>query len=421
MSRFTALLKMNVKLLLRNKGFLFFLCITPVVSALILNLKMETTIYENKELKANIVELDQISNRAVYSADTSAYIIKVYDASMTELSDYMLEKFAGAGAFSVCRCDVRGMSEDEVLKQAKKDAFDDRAGTLLYIKTDFETCVLAGDYEGAIQIYSVSDDERWELFEIELKDSLQQIYHVAEYAGMDSGDVLNVLRSIDEKIPEKEVISLTGKGEIALTDQQINQKTNIGYAFAIITLGFLFCGVCVAYTVIEEQNNKVYTRILLSKADRLQYLISKFVMALVISLVQTGLMGICIFAAKNMDFGINKFSFLFVIFCLGLIFSTVSLLVGVLVGEVMSSNYAIFALWSISALLSGLYFSLDAASSAIKAISYLMPQRWFMNAVERLLAGDKGAYSMVIYITAAYLIVTISVGSIGLKMKRSDS
>ena len=120
MSRFIALLKMNVKLLLRNKGFLFFLCITPVVSAFILNLKMETTIYENKELKANIVELDQISNRAVYSADTSAYIIKVYDASMTELSDYMLEKFADTGAFSVCRCDARGMSEDEVLKHEPK-------------------------------------------------------------------------------------------------------------------------------------------------------------------------------------------------------------------------------------------------------------------------------------------------------------
>ena len=421
MSRFTALLKMNVKLLLRNKGFLFFLCVTPIVSAIILNLKLETTIYENKELKTNIIKLDQIGDRAVYSADTSAYIIKVYDASMTELSGYMLEKIAGAGAFSVCRCDARGLSESDVRRQAEKDAFDDRAGTLLYLKSDFETCVLKGDIENAVQIYSVSDDERWKLFEAELRDSLQQFYDVAKYAGTDSSQVLNVLKSIDEEIPEKEVVNLTGKGEVSLTNQQISQKTNIGYAFAIITLGFLFCGVCVAYTVIEEQNNKVYTRVLLSKVGRMEYLSSKFVMAFIISLLQTGVLGICIFAAKNMEFGINKFSFLLLIFCLGLVFSTVSLLLGVLIGDVMSSNYAIFALWSISALLSGLYFSLDSASPAIKAISYLMPQRWFLNAVERILAGDKGAYSMVIYITAAYLIVIISVGSIGLKMKRSDS
>lgn len=298
MSRFTALLKMNVKLLLRNKGFLFFLCVTPIVSAIILNLKLETTIYENKELKTNIIKLDQIGDRAVYSADTSAYIIKVYDASMTELSGYMLEKIAGAGAFSVCRCDARGLSESDVRRQAEKDAFDDRAGTLLYLKSDFETCVLKGDIENAVQIYSVSDDERWKLFEAELRDSLQQFYDVAKYAGTDSSQVLNVLKSIDEEIPEKEVVNLTGKGEVSLTNQQISQKTNIGYAFAIITLGFLFCGVCVAYTVIEEQNNKVYTRVLLSKVGRMEYLSSKFVMAFIISLLQTGVLGICIFAAK---------------------------------------------------------------------------------------------------------------------------
>lgn len=212
MSRFTALLKMNVKLLLRNKGFLFFLCVTPIVSAIILNLKLETTIYENKELKTNIIKLDQIGDRAVYSADTSAYIIKVYDASMTELSGYMLEKIAGAGAFSVCRCDARGLSESDVRRQAEKDAFDDRAGTLLYLKSDFETCVLKGDIENAVQIYSVSDDERWKLFEAELRDSLQQFYDVAKYAGTDSSQVLNVLKSIDEEIPEKEVVNLTGKG-----------------------------------------------------------------------------------------------------------------------------------------------------------------------------------------------------------------
>ena len=38
MSRFLELLKINGKLLLRNKGFLFFLLITPIVSVIIMNL-----------------------------------------------------------------------------------------------------------------------------------------------------------------------------------------------------------------------------------------------------------------------------------------------------------------------------------------------------------------------------------------------
>ncbi len=421
MSRFSTLLKMNMKLLWRNKVFLFFLCITPIISAIILNLKTDSKIYDNKELGTNVIKLEKCSDRAVYASDTSTFIIKVYDASNTELSEYLLEKLAEIGMFSVCQCDVGNMTENQVVAQAKKDAFDDRAGTLIYIKKEFEESVLKGDYADAIQIYEVSEDERWELFEMELKDTLSQIHHLAENTSGNSSQVLEVLNSIEEEIPEKEVINLSGKEEISLTNEQINHKTCIGYAFAIITLGFLFCGVCVAYTVIEEQNNKVYTRIMLSKAGRQEYLSSKFIMVFVISVVQTLLLGICMFAIKDMDFGINKLSFLILIFCLGLIFSSVSFILGVLLGDVMSANYAVFTVWSISALLSGLYFSLDSASPVLKTISFLMPQRWFMKAAEILLAGDKGAFSMVIYITAAYLIVIISVGAVGLKIKRWES
>lgn len=421
MSRFLALLKMNMKLLMRNKGFLFFLCITPIVSAIILNLKTDASVYEEEEARTNIIELEKISERAVYVSETSAFTIKVYDASQSELSEYVLNELAKSGMFSVCRCDARHIEEEQVVKQAKKDAFDDRAGTLLYLKQDFEQCALKGDYEGAIQIYAVSEDERWELFEKELTDCLSQIHQLAENVGTDSSKVLEILNSVNKEMPEKEVVSLSGKSEIALTDEQIACKSRMGYALAIITLGFLFCGVCVAYTVIEEQNNKVYTRVMLSKVSRQEYLGSKFIMVLVIALVQTFLLGICIFAIKDMDFGMSKLSFLFLIFLLGLIFSAVSLLLGVLLGDVMSANYAVFALWSISAMLAGLYFPLDSTSPVLKAISDFMPQRWFMKAAELLFIGDKSAYSMILYITAAYLIVIMSVGGIGLKIKQEDA
>lgn len=421
MSKWIALLKMNMKLLFRNKGFLFFLCITPIVSAIILNLKMDTAMYENKEEKSNITELESCSSKAVYVGDTSMFIIKVYDASKTELSEYLLERLTGTGMFSVCRCDVTGLSEAEVKEQAKKDAFDDRAGTLLYIKEDFNQCVLEGDYKDAVQIYAVSDDERWELFETEITEALSQMHSLGESVGKDSSQLLKMLNSIDESMPQKKVTQLRGKEDLALTDSQINQKSCIGYAFAIITLGFLFCGVYVAHTVIEEQNNKVYTRVMLSKVSRQEYLGSKFVVAFIMSAVQTLLLGVCMFVIKDMNFGIHKASFLLLIFCLGIIFSTISFLVGVIIGDIMSANYAVFALWSISALLSGLYFSLDSASSVLRTISYLMPQRWFMKAAELLLAGDKGAFSMVLYITMAYLIVILSVGGIGLKIKRVEA
>lgn len=421
MNKFLMLIKMNIKLLLRNKGFLFFLCITPILSAVILGIKADYAMHKEEVAEPRIIELGKCTERAVYVSDTSTFIVKVYDGSKTEISEYVLNELAESGMFSVCRCDVRNMTEEEVLAQAKKDAFDDRAGTLLYLKEDFDACILKGDYAGAFQIYDVSEDERWELFEEEISSVVALIHQLAENGGMDGEKIIEMLETVDEEMPRKEIVSLSGKDDIALTKEQTAHKSNIGYAMAIITLGFLFCGVCVAYTVIEEQNNKVYTRMMLSKASRTEYLASKLIMTVIISALQTVVLGICIFAVRDMDFGISKVSFLGLMFLLGLIFSSVSLLVGVLLGEVMSANYTVFSVWSISALLAGLYFPLDDTTAVLKSISNLMPQKWFMRASEMLLVGDKSAYSMVICITVAYLVVIMSVGAVGLKVKRSDS
>lgn len=415
-----ALVKMSLKLLLRNKGFLFFLIVTPILSTMILNIKMDHTVYSDNSDKELVIELSDYTEKAVYVGDTSACIIKVYDASNSELSEYVLNQMAGSGMFSVCRADVSGLTEEEISEAAKRDAFDDRAGMLLYLKDDFDEALLSGDWEQGIKLYAVSEDERQELFITELTDLFARIKQVQGIVGDDVTVMIEMLTEIQDKLPEKESINFAGKEAIELTEKQINQRTQIGYAFAFITLGFLFCGVCVAHSVIEEQNNKVFTRVLLTKLCSRDYFISKFAVAMVISLMQTIVLAICLFFIPELDVGMSMISFLFIIFLLGLIFGTLSLLIGVILGDVMSSNYAVFAIWSISALLAGLYFPLDDTTKALKTLSYLMPQRWFMDASELLLVGDKTAYSVVLCVTVAYLIVIISVGGVGLKIKRYE-
>lgn len=415
-----ALVKMSLKLLLRNKGFMFFLIVTPILSTVILSIKMDHTVYSDNSDKELVIELSDYVEKAVYVGDTSACIIKVYDASNSELSEYVLNQMAGTGMFSVCRADVSGLTAEEIDEAAKRDAFDDRAGMLLYLKADFDEAVLSGAWEQGIKLYAVSEDERQEIFVTELTELLGRIKQVQAIVGDDVTVMLEMLTEIEDELPEKEVVNFAGKEAIELTEKQINQRTQIGYAFAVITLGFLFCGVCVAHSVIEEQNNKVFTRVLLTKLSGRDYFISKFVVAIVISLMQTMVLAICLSFIPGLDVGMSMISFLFIIFLLGLIFGTLSLLIGVILGDVMSSNYAVFAIWSISALLAGLYFPLDDTTKALKTLSYLMPQRWFMDASELLLVGDNSAYSVVLCVTVAYLIVIISVGGVGLKIKRYE-
>lgn len=415
-----SLVKMNLKLLLRNKGLLFFLLITPAVSAIILSLKTNHTIYQDTEGGALILELEDTADRAVYVGNTSACIIKVYDASKTGLSEYVLNEMAESGMFSICRCDVSGLTEEEVEEIAKRDAFDDRAGMMLYIKEDFDEAVLEGAWERGIQLYAVSEDDRQELFVSELAGLLGRIKQVQGLIGSDIPAILETLSGIRQNMPEKRVVNLVGREEVVLTEMQINQRTQIGYAFAIITLGFLFCGVYVAHSVIEEKNNSVFTRIMLTKISNREYFLSKFAVAFIICVLQTMVLTVCLSFIPGLDIGMSVVSFSFVIFLLGLIFSSLSFLLGVILGDAMSANYAAFSIWSISALLAGLYFPLDDTTRALKAISYLMPQKWFMDASELLLIGDKNAYSVLLCVTAAYLIVVISVGGVGLKIKRYE-
>lgn len=419
MSHFLELLKINGKLLLRNKGFLFFLLITPIVSVIIMNLHVNLSFYEEEQKEREIQEISG-EDKVVYLNNWSDYAVKVYDGAGTELSEYVLEKMADSGMFSIYRMDAGDMTEAEVQKKAEKDAMNDRMGTILYVKPDFDENVMKGKWEEAFLFYQVSEDERWELWEDSFSGELSAIYQAAQGTGRTKEQVLTILQGIQENLPQQEIISLEGKDSVTLSAEQSSKKGLAGYAYAIITLGFLFCGVCIAYTVIEERENKVYTRIMLSKVGRYEYLMSKLVMSVLISVLQTMVMALCMFVAGDTDFGISKSDFLLFIFLLGLMFSLLSMCAGILIGDVMGANYAVFAVWSISALLAGMYFPIDTASGAIKAISYLMPQRWFLKGTEMLMVGDKSAYSMVACVTCAYLIVILSVGVVGLKLKESD-
>lgn len=419
MSHFLELLKINGKLLLRNKGFLFFLLITPIVSVIIMNLHVNLSFYEEEQKEREIQEISG-EDKVVYLNNWSDYAVKVYDGAGTELSEYVLEKMADSGMFSIYRMDAGDMTEAEVQKQAEQDAMNDRMGTILYLKPDFDENVMKGNWEEAFLFYQVSEDERWELWEDSFSGELSAIYQAAQGTGGTKEQVLTILQGIQENLPQQEIISLEGKDSVTLSVEQSSKRGLAGYAYAIITLGFLFCGVCIAYTVIEERENKVYTRIMLSKVGRYEYLLSKLVMSVLISVLQTMVMALCMFVAGDTDFGISKSDFLLFIFLLGLMFSLLSMCAGILIGDVMGANYAVFAVWSISALLAGLYFPIDTASGAVKAISYLMPQRWFLKGTEMLMVGDKSAYPMIACVTCAYLIVILSVGVIGLKMKESD-
>ena len=98
-----------------------------------------------------------------------------------------------------------------------------------------------------------------------------------------------------------------------------------------------------------------------------------------------------------------------------------SLILGILAGEIMTSNFAAFTVWCMSSLFAGLYFPLDDSSDVIKAISYAMPQRWFMEGVDMFFVKDNMAVLFILGVTVAYLMIILSIGNVGIKLKKQEA
>ncbi len=415
--RILILLKMNLRLLLRNKGFLFFLVVIPIGGMLILNVKIGSQELAVKFSPSEINELDYADSKIIYLGDTSHFSVKVYDSSRSVLGDELLEQFADVGIFGVYRYHSHNLSEEEIIKLAKENGFNDRIGAIIYLKSDFQQQLLNGTVSEGMTVFSLAEDERFQLFEEVLNTSLTTMTSYAQYANGDEKQLTQMINQANTLIPEKQRVLLSG-GEGELTSQQMDYHSNMGYSFAILTMAFLFCGVFIAYTVIEERDNLVYTRMTLGNVTRKEYFVSKLIVAFVVTGIQTLVIGIGLPFLVRDEIGVGRIDYLIMIFLMGSIFNVLSLCVGTLMGNVMSANYMVFTIWSVSSLLSGVYFlNKFTVEGVLGQLSRLMPQKWFVEGARMLMLQERSAYPMMLSATAAFLIIICCVGVAGTRFQ----
>lgn len=401
----------TLRLLFRNKAFWFFILIAPLLSILILNIDMSYTIVDTPSERHEIVQIGE-DEKISYYGGAASFSVKVYDSCGSGMTDLLLQDLADAGMYTVCRAHVPDLTPEGLDEHISFDAMNDRMGAALYIDRDFDTLVLEGNTKEALKIYIMSDDQRAELFEDDIRLTLGELM----LAGNADG-----ISGVREMLPEKEVVRLAAAGERELSHEQEDAKMKMGYAFSILTFGFVFCGVFVAHTAIEEQKNMVFTRIRLTGSRDIRYLMSKTICTVLISVMITGLLtaGLLLTAPQIAEIGLA--GFILIVFLLGIVFSVLSMFLGIISGEVMSSNFVAFTIWCMSSLFAGLYFPLDDSSALIKTISYITPQRWFMEGVEMFLVKDGKVFMYLICITAAYLMVILSLGNIGIRLRKQEA
>ncbi|MBR6358753.1 MAG: ABC transporter permease [Lachnospiraceae bacterium] len=415
------IIKTTLKLLFRNVGFWLCAICFPVLATVMLNIQTENqSYYYSYNVDMGVVELESKDEKVAYFASDSKCVVKVYDASQSELCDHMLDKIARAGIFKVGRSKNGEMTQADADKKVLEDGQDDRMGAAVYIDRDFDKHVKNGEYDKALTVYVMSEDERVELLEEKLLYIMQKMHAAATVSERTGKTTAELLLDMDEAAPQKTVRMLSGNDEKNLTKAQTDQKSNLGYAYVFMTLGYILTGVILASTIIKELSNDVIKRIRLAGTSDITYFGAKFVSGVVISLILSVVFSICTLFIDQDRIGLDRISLCVMTFLLGLIFCTFTLFSGVLVGNIMGATVTAFTVWCLSSMISGLYFPIGGTSRFIQSLSAIMPQKWFMDGTVMLFLRDKGAWTVILCVTAAYMVVFTGLGSVGLKLRNSD-
>ncbi len=374
--------KSTWKLIIRSKGFIVFGLVLPILATLFINLWFRTPTVESTE---SVYELSSIDEQIVYQVDFSRYTVKVYDTVMNDRTDNICNNLNSAGMFQIYRADATALTDEEIRENYEKTAMNERIGAVVVLRENEEDT----------ELFSVGDDERFDMF----RDSLE-----------------TALANDGKTHDAPDITFVSGEGD----EVDYYETRNFSYCLAFASLSFVFGGVLILSTVLSEKKDKVFSRLMLTKATKAGYLLSKIILSASLSLFQTVIMTLCFLFLVKVDIGITALQFFLVLFLIGMVFNLMSLCIGLYFNSLVSASVASFVIWSTSALLAGTYFDISQATELYKKVALLMPQRWALFAVSRFMGGDSSGYSLILCVSAAYLVIIFVVGVLGLRLQEEE-
>ena len=372
----------STKLILRNKAFLIIGVMIPLMATLFINMWYRIPEAKSEE---GVYQLYDRDEQIVYQVDFNRYCVKVYDTVMDERTDKICTELNSAGLFQIFRTDATTLSEEDIRKSSEHSVGEDRVNAIVILRED----------PTAASLYEVGEDERFELFEASLKNAL---------AGS----------SADYNTPE--IAFVSGGGD----EVDYYETRNFSYCIAIASLSFVFAGVLVLSTLMSEKKDNIYDRLMLTTANRASYLISKVILVVGFALFQTTIMTLSFIFLVKVDIGISAVQFFVLLFLTGVVFDMLALCVGLYFNSMAAASLVAFVIWSITPLISGAYFDISNASDLYKKMSLLMPQRWALFSVSRFMNGDNSGYSLMLCVTAAYLVIIFMIGIMGLRTRQAE-
>lgn len=394
MTGFFTMMKSNIKLVLRNKASIFLIFLIPLASTLILMIPLKKSSILSDIPKLNIV---------------------VLDSSCDPLSEEIINELKNNSSYQITVKNNAGKD----IAQAEKESVDSANTSVntgfVYIQPNFYKSVMDGTTDNLITIFSTGTDNRIKLLNADINMMMSKFCTYAKVSGGSKKTFQELVKkAISEKTSGKSV-TISSEQKV-LTFQQKQKLNNFNYLIAIMTYTLMFSGNFISAIFIQEKNNKILKRIAITKSNLFNYGVAKLLIALIALTIQVCMIMIGIKLFVNVDAGINIMQIALLIFGLGIIFNTLSIALSSFFQSLSSANYLAFFTAVISALMAGLYFPLDYTPKWMQNFSLLMPQRWVSKTAEQMILGNNSCVILFGLIVAAYVILFLSIGFLGLKL-----
>lgn len=419
MTGFFTMFKANAKLLLRSRGFVCCILFLPLLTLLWLAIPLE---YPIESVGDNIIEVEE-GERILLPMVGLELSIKVYDASGSRSSQYLLDGLLDTGSYSVYREKVTDKTITQIKEEAITTANRSNIGIQLYLPIDFEERILNGEYKEAILVLKSNEDERIPL----LYENLNRLIgKMVEISHIEPSTNKNSIQSYHELLEERDgntrsrVEIVSTKNSRVITAKERHQKENFGYTISFLSLSSLLIGVFITGIFLKEKEYQVLRRITLTKTKIAGYGLSKIILIIPTTILQTGIYLLGLNTFVKAEIGVSNSEFALMAFGIGITFQLLSITLGTLFDNILTVNYIAFFVWVFTSTLSGLYFPVEKASTMIKTLSYLMPQSWCIRFFDGIKGEKTGIYAMFILIMLAFCIVFLSIGTLGLKITEKE-
>lgn len=187
-----------------------------------------------------------------------------------------------------------------------------------------------------------------------------------------------------------------------LEDEETGKSMTVTSAGFLIMFMMLGAGLITSF-ILKEKRDRTYFRICSAPVSAGQYIAANSVTGLIIVMIQTVLIQLVMGLVLHIDTGINAIS----MFIILVFFGIVAVALGLMIAAISASSYMAGTLNTLimtpTCMLGGCYWSVRLMPDFMQKISYFVPQRWAIDAIQKLQAGGgQGDIAINLVILAAF-------------------